>query len=396
MVSRAERSPFADWWWTVDRWLLTGVGALMVLGIVLTMAGQSSVKSLAGMQVLGGLVTNSGQLAASAASLGLSAASVLFQWLLASAVLMLVAGVVWLICSSGADLMFELGRIWNSGLGASLQVTLVWPARLVARLSDALVPLWNAWWWLVMKLPSQVLVQTITKDLATLENIFIALVAMAKASAGSLVAWFTSFGACVICSPDTCGSTCLDTGPRVLDLITPMASVRNIAMWLTVWARDLCAVMAGPLEMATYPFMDINLAYGLHWLANAALWATVQMPAVTLERCMAYGSESPVMCVPDFEPVFTMTATGLRALGAMVDNWLDVSVLIVQATLGSSLPTCTQLPDLLRNLDFRTNSFGANTTIMVGMTDSMFARTDGVGIQVRGRPDLVVQPVDLP
>ena len=39
MVSRAERSPFADWWWTVDRWLLTGLGALMVLGIVLTMAG---------------------------------------------------------------------------------------------------------------------------------------------------------------------------------------------------------------------------------------------------------------------------------------------------------------------------------------------------------------------
>ena len=35
MVSRAERSPFADWWWTVDRWLLTGLGALMVLGIVL-------------------------------------------------------------------------------------------------------------------------------------------------------------------------------------------------------------------------------------------------------------------------------------------------------------------------------------------------------------------------
>ena len=376
--------------------LTTAFAFERILHVFVVLMQPSSYKTLAAMQVLGGLVTNSGQLAASAASLGLSAASVLFQWLLASAVLMLVAGVVWLICSSGADLMFELGRIWNSGLGASLQVTLVWPARLVARLSDALVPLWNAWWWLVMKLPSQVLVQTITKDLATLENIFVALVAMAKASAGSLVAWFTSFGACVICSPDTCGSTCLDTGPRVLDLITPMASVRNIAMWLTAWARDLCAVMAGPLEMATYPFMDINLAYGLHWLANAALWATVQMPAVTLERCMAYGSESPVMCVPDFEPVFTMTATGLRALGTMLDNWLDVSVLIVQATLGSSLPTCTQLPDLLRNLDFRANSFGANTTIMVGMTPSMFARTDGVGIQVRWRPDLVVQPVDLP
>lgn len=361
-----------------------------ILHVFVILIQPSSYKTLAAMQVLGGLVTNSGQLASSTASLGLSAMSLLFQWLVASVLLMLVAGVLWLLCSSSADLMFEAGRVWNSGLGSSLQVTVVWPAKLLARLSDAVVPLWNAVWWIVMKLPSQVLVQTITKDLATLENIFLALVALAKASAASLVSWFTSFGACVVCSPSTCGSMCLDTGPRVLDLITPMASVRNIAMWLTVWARELCAVMAGPLEMATYPFMDINLAYGIHWLANAVLWATVQMPAVTLERCMAYGSESPVMCVPDFEPVFTMTATGLRALGSMVDNWLDVSVLIVQATLGFSLPACSQLPDLLRDMDFRTNSFGANTTIMVGMTPSMFARTDGVGVQVGRRIEIVL------
>ena len=49
MVSRAERSPFADWWWTVDRWLLTGLGALMVLGIVLTMAGSPAVAERLGL-----------------------------------------------------------------------------------------------------------------------------------------------------------------------------------------------------------------------------------------------------------------------------------------------------------------------------------------------------------
>jgi cell division protein FtsW len=50
MVSRAERSPFADWWWTVDRWLLGGLGALMVLGIVLTMAGSPPVAEKLGLQ----------------------------------------------------------------------------------------------------------------------------------------------------------------------------------------------------------------------------------------------------------------------------------------------------------------------------------------------------------
>ncbi len=43
MMSRAERSAIADWWWTVDRWLLAGVGALIVLGLVLVMAGSPPV-----------------------------------------------------------------------------------------------------------------------------------------------------------------------------------------------------------------------------------------------------------------------------------------------------------------------------------------------------------------
>lgn len=49
MVSRAERSLFARWWWSVDRWLLGALGALMVLGIVLTMAGSPPVAERLGL-----------------------------------------------------------------------------------------------------------------------------------------------------------------------------------------------------------------------------------------------------------------------------------------------------------------------------------------------------------
>ena len=49
MVSRAERSFFADWWWTVDRWLLAAVGGLMVLGLVLTLAGSPPVAERLGL-----------------------------------------------------------------------------------------------------------------------------------------------------------------------------------------------------------------------------------------------------------------------------------------------------------------------------------------------------------
>ncbi len=49
MVSRAERSAFADWWWTVDRWLLAAVGALIVCGLVLIMAGSPPVAERIGL-----------------------------------------------------------------------------------------------------------------------------------------------------------------------------------------------------------------------------------------------------------------------------------------------------------------------------------------------------------
>jgi cell division protein FtsW len=43
MISRAVRSPLAEWWWTIDRWLLAALGVLMVIGIVLAMAGSPPV-----------------------------------------------------------------------------------------------------------------------------------------------------------------------------------------------------------------------------------------------------------------------------------------------------------------------------------------------------------------
>jgi cell division protein FtsW len=43
MMSRAERGPFADWFRTVDRWLLGSFAALMVIGLVMTLAASPAV-----------------------------------------------------------------------------------------------------------------------------------------------------------------------------------------------------------------------------------------------------------------------------------------------------------------------------------------------------------------
>jgi cell division protein FtsW len=43
MVSRTERTPFAHWWWTVDRLMLAAVGVLMLAGIILLLAASPPV-----------------------------------------------------------------------------------------------------------------------------------------------------------------------------------------------------------------------------------------------------------------------------------------------------------------------------------------------------------------
>jgi cell division protein FtsW len=43
MVSRADRSRVAEWWWTVDKYLLGGLVVLMLVGIVLSFAGSPAV-----------------------------------------------------------------------------------------------------------------------------------------------------------------------------------------------------------------------------------------------------------------------------------------------------------------------------------------------------------------
>jgi cell division protein FtsW len=49
MLSRLERSALANWWWTIDRWLIASLGALIVFGLVLTMAASPPVAERLGL-----------------------------------------------------------------------------------------------------------------------------------------------------------------------------------------------------------------------------------------------------------------------------------------------------------------------------------------------------------
>ena len=50
MVSRVECTPFAAWWWTVDRLTLAALIALMLGGIVLSLAASPPVAARLGLE----------------------------------------------------------------------------------------------------------------------------------------------------------------------------------------------------------------------------------------------------------------------------------------------------------------------------------------------------------
>ena len=49
MISRAERTTFGEWWWTVDRLLLSALFGLMLAGIVLSLAASPAVAHRIGL-----------------------------------------------------------------------------------------------------------------------------------------------------------------------------------------------------------------------------------------------------------------------------------------------------------------------------------------------------------
>ncbi|HSY57344.1 MAG TPA: FtsW/RodA/SpoVE family cell cycle protein, partial [Bradyrhizobium sp.] len=49
MLSREQRNPFSDWWWTVDRLQLAAIIALILGGVILSLAASPQVATRIGL-----------------------------------------------------------------------------------------------------------------------------------------------------------------------------------------------------------------------------------------------------------------------------------------------------------------------------------------------------------
>jgi hypothetical protein len=303
------------------------------------------------------------------------------QWAVTIMVFLMFSLIIYITLQYATEILYEASMTYNKSLGPVLQIVFVWPFEILTWFYEQVIPLWNGLIWFSKKLPLEILLQTVTHNLGVVVEAMKSLGLLASSLTMSLISWCQSFYCCSPGESVGCNNRCFDTGERVFDFLTPMAHLRNCIAWVVKWLGAMCNILSGPVDLVTFPIMDINFAKFFHFFSNSIIFTVFHVPAVTYERCMKYRAEGAIMCVPDFDPVFFMVTSSFHYLGLCVDNWLDILILIIEGTLGRPTPECTTVPSLLRDFNFRETTFGSRKTVIVGMTEHMFVRTDGRGAQ---------------
>lgn len=279
---------------------------------------------------------------------------------------------------------------------------------------SSLIPLYNALVWLLRLIFHDVFLDSLINNVPSIRSFGAALGSLCKHYALEIVPYVSSMG--VPCNYAKDGDLCYEAGnDRAIDFITAFAHVRTMTASLSKIALSICASASAPLNMLLFPLMDINLAKAAHNILNSILYTVFQLPSVTAQRCLNHGLDpktkkllyegsgnnssgsggSILMCMPDFNQPINMLVAGIRSLGLMLDNWADVSSIIALQSLGilDDQTDCESKAKSLTPAFYSRQLFdgsGANRNkIVVGLTDGLYAVTDGVHAQYFNHYDSV-------
>ena len=310
-------------------------------------------------------------------------ASALLTVVLWATVLLALSSILYVTYEQAPWVWTDLIRAYNAFLGPFIHGTVIQILELGDMVFRGLIPLWNAFFFFLNRVLQGWLLPTMVKEAVVFKALGQTLFNLALHSTVSLFTWVQ---ATIVACP--AGDACFDLDARTLDLVTPLRDVRDGAMAITDFANRVCSVAAPVLNILTYPLLDLNLATGLHKIANAVLFAMVQVPGVTFERCQRHGEEYALMCTPDLEPVFAQLTSGVSDLGRLADNWLNAVYVIVQGVLGYASHACDAValaPPFLQSGALRASLFADNQTAVVGLTGWLMAVTDGYTIAYYGK-----------
>lgn len=380
-----------------------------------TIYSSSPLQGYASVQLVGAWSTFLSTIATSASSMVVSALASLWSYVLWAAAITLIFTLLFIAQESYSEVFISAVDQWNSGYGPVMNKLFVIPLQVADVLFSAIIPLYNAVFWIIKLILNNVLLDSLILNTPNLRDFGLALGKLCRHVALEVPSYTKSL--VVPCDYSREGDFCYDAGnSRVFDVITAMQHVRTMMSSVSRVLMGACLSASGPINIALFPFMDINFAKGLHNIINAAMYTVFQIPVVTIQRCRnhgpsgavgrvtsptaSYGSpgSSLLLCMPDFNQPINMLVQGLRDMGIMADNWLDVSSIILQRSMGWMSAEEAEMLDCERSALATSPAFyskalfddGSNRhKIVVGLTDSTYAVTDGRHVQYFNHYDSV-------
>lgn len=350
---------------------------------------ESELKQTMSYQFINSFVELVSYMAFSAVYVLLSLASALITILLWVSVVMLIGSILYVTYEQSPWVWTDLARAYNAFLGPFVNTTVVGAAGIVNTVFKGVIPLWNSFFFFISRLLNGYFLPTVISESVTFGRIGVSLYQFSKHASISLFSWVQPV---VTPCPVSDGDACFSLVGRTLDIVTPMANVRDIVGHFAGVVRNICDPVTPIFDIVTFPLMDLNLAKGLHNIINSILYLVVQMPEITQLRCSRHGDEAALMCTPDMDPFFSFLTTGIRDVGRMIDNWADVIFVIIQGVLGvRSSPACDGVvlaPPMLSSGQLRSTLFSSNQTVVVGLGGWLMAVTDGVSVAYYGQGKL--------
>jgi hypothetical protein len=362
--------------------IIAFAGSLVILAVterimntvlLLFLSFISRAKNLAAKQVMVSQSNAFATILAQSVNICFSVFFYLVSWWILVFIVFMFFSIVYVTFEETPNIWLLLISIYNTVWGPYIGQAIIIPFEILNLLVMGALPLWNSqvWFWHVLLV--QGLLPLVWSQAANVvlwaESIFL----FFKALVLSIVGYVEGYQ-CV-------GMACLVQNSQVFNAVTPLGYVKEVVSHTLVLSKAFCSYMGVPLDILAYPLIDMNLALFFHNFINAVLYLLFGLPYTTSVRCSLALQDSfqLMMCTPDFNPFFAYLVAASNSLGLVFDNWLNIVLVIVQAALTGSSPSCSQvgqvlISDLMANDDIFPK--GSLTTV-IGLSSWMYAVTDG-------------------
>lgn len=289
--------------------------------------------------------------------------------------------VLYIVFEYHRDTFVTVVAYWNDPVGPIVYQSFIAPLKLLSAIGTPFIAFFNWIWWMFTRVLHAVFFKNMIKSYELTVDLGTSLGQFTKSITESLVQYVTE-------ASSECGDTCYEVGPKLFDFITPLTAFRGAVVAVLGFSDELCSILTPLMQTLLYPFLDINFARGMHNFLNSILFATVNMPIMTIQRCSAAtpnggfpsGGWDMAMCFPDIEPPFNLMTSGLRYFGLMLDNLVELVFFNMQRAVGLTVEECELYATPLAAANYSKQLMGGRTTV-VGLTGDLYAVTDGVHAQ---------------